>query len=318
MSGNPAFLEARRTQACDWVVRLQSADEAELLAFDAWLDASPENARAFDEALAVWTAFEDAGPEVYRELHDRRPRTLPTRRFLMAGGALAAAAAAAVVLLPQLSGPVPAATYATARGEVRTINLDDGSTIALNAGSRLTVSLNRRERSVRLDEGQAIFDVAADKSRPFVIAAGDRDVRVVGTRFDVRRRDRKLSVSVAEGLVEVRPAAGLEGSAFRLKPGQRLEHHEGEKVVRVSEVTPDEAVGWRTGRLVYRGQPLSDVIADLNAQYATQITIEDAALAATPITGVLILDDEAAVIRRLALLVSAEPVRSGTGVVLRR
>ena len=77
-------------------------------------------------------------------------------------------------------------------------------------------------------------------------------------------------------------------------------------------------LGWRAGRLVYRDQPLKDVVADLNQQFSTPIRIEDADLAATPISGVLVLDDQSAVIRRLALLVPVRAVPSQAGLVLRR
>jgi transmembrane sensor len=171
---------------------------------------------------------------------------------------------------------------------------------------------------VTLSEGQAIFDVAHEARRPFFVAAGDRTVRVVGTQFDVRRLAGKVSVTVARGAVEVRPADGAPGKAYRLHPGQRLDHQEGAAVVQVATAEPDEVLGWRTGRLVYRGQPLSEVVADLNQQFATPIRIEDPTLAATPISGVLVLDDQAAVIRRLALLVPISAVRSGPTLVLKR
>jgi transmembrane sensor len=317
MWGNPAY-DARLTEAADWIVRLQAADETQALAFDAWLSADPANAWAYDAALAVWTEFGANAQPVGAALSERRVRPTLSRRTWLAGGALAAAIAAAMVIVPQLQTDVPADSFQTARGERRAVNLADGSTLELNAGTRLDVTLASNERHVVLHEGQAIFDVAKDADRPFTIAAGDRTVRVVGTRFDVRRRDGKLSVTVAEGIVEVRPAAGATGTAFRLHPGQRLDHQEGAALARVTAASPDEVLAWRTGRLVYRGQPLSEVVADLNAHFATPIHVDDPQLAATPISGVLILDDEAAVIRRLALLVSAEPVRSGTGVVLRR
>jgi len=86
----------------------------------------------------------------------------------------------------------------------------------------------------------------------------------------------------------------------------------------VAAAEPAEVLGWRSGRLVYRQQPLSEVIADLNQQFVTPIRVEDAELAATPISGVLVLDDQDAVIRRLALLVPISAVRSDAGVVLRR
>ncbi|MBL8554985.1 MAG: FecR domain-containing protein [Phenylobacterium sp.] len=314
--------EARRDDAAAWVVRLEagSLGETEAAAFDAWLSAAPGNASAFDAALAVSQAYAAAGPVVAHQLSQRRAVPLRhelRRRAIVGFGAAAAAAALAVVIAPELTGPATD-TYVTAKGERRTVRLQDGSTIDLNGGTRLAVALARDGRYVTLSEGQAVFDVAHAARRPFYVAAGDRTVRVVGTQFDVRRLAGKVSVTVARGAVEVRPAAGAAGKTYRLHPGQRLDHQEGAPSVQVATAAPDEVLAWRTGRLVYRGQPLSEVIADLNQQYATPIRIEDTALAATPVSGVLVLDSQDAVIRRLALLVPIHAVRSGPGLVLKR
>jgi len=311
--------DARREDAAAWVVRLEAGDlgDAEAVAFDAWLSAAPENAAAFDAALGVSHAYAAAGEDVSRSLSERRVVPSSGRRAFVGFGAVAAAAALAVVIAPQLAGP-EIDTYATAKGQRRTVQLADGSTVDLNGGTRLTVSFGRDGRHVTLAEGQAVFDVAHDARRPFLVAAGDRTVRVVGTQFDVRRLAGKLSVTVARGAVEVRPTAGATGKAYRLHPGQRLDHMEGAALARVAAAEPDEVLGWRSGRLVYRQQPLSEVVADLNQQFADPIRIEDPELAAAPISGVLILDDQAAVIRRLALLVPITAVRSGPGLVLRR
>ena len=320
MTGASAHNEDRRGEAADWVVRLQAADlsEADALAFDAWLAAAPGNAAAYDSALALSHEFEVNAAALREELARARPARPAMRRFYPAVGAMAAAAAVAVVVIPALQPAPRAVTYATANGQHRSLTLADGTKIDLNAGTRLSVVLRRGERDVRMDEGQAVFDVAADAKRPFLISVGDRTVRVVGTQFDVRRRDGRLSVTVTRGTVEVSPSGDAKGQAFRLHPGQRLEHQEGAVVARVMPAAPDQALGWRAGRLVYRDQPLSQVVADLNAQYATPIRIDDPELAAQPISGVLILDDEAAVVRRLALLVSAKPVVSDRGVTLQR
>lgn len=313
--------DARREDAAAWVVRLEAGDlgEAEAAAFDAWLSASPANAAAFDAALAVSHAYAAAADEVALAISQRRPAPArPTnRRALVGFGLMAAAAALAVVVVPEISGP-ETQTYATAKGERRTVELADGSTVDLNGGARMSVSLGRDGRRVTLAEGQAVFDVAHDARRPFTVAAGDRTIRVVGTQFDVRRLGGKVSVTVARGAVEVRPADGAAGKAYRLHPGQRLDHVEGAAATRVAIAEPDEVLAWRSGRLVYRQQPLSDVIADLNQQFATPIRLDDPILAATPISGVLVLDDQDAVIRRLALLVPISAVRSDAGVVLRR
>lgn len=311
--------EARREDAAAWVVRLEAGDlgEAQAVAFDAWLSSAPENAEAFDAALAVSQAYATAGEDVARGLSGRRVVPQTGRRVFIGMGAAAAAAVVAVVIAPQLAGP-HSETYITAKGERRTVQLADGSTVDLNGGTHLSVTLARDGRRVALAGGQAVFDVAHDPGRPFTVAAGDRTVRVVGTQFDVRRLAGKVSVTVARGAVEVRPTAGAAGESYRLHPGQRLDHVEGAALTRVAAAEPAEVLSWRSGKLVYRQQPLSEVIADLNQQFATPLRIEDADLAATPISGVLVLDDQAAVIRRLALLVPISAVRSGPEMVLRR
>ncbi len=320
--------DARRGAAADWLVRLQSADltETEALRFDSWLAVHPANAVAYDQVLSVTLELEAAAPGIARALKATPlRRSTPTRRGWFVAGGLAAAATLAVAVMP-FSALRPAATqtYVTAKGEHRTVRLADGSVLDLNAGSALSVTLARDARQVTLMQGEAVFDVAPDKARPFLIAAGDRTVRVVGTRFDVRRRDGQLSVTVERGLVEVRPTeaaaaagAAIGSRAFRLHPGQRLDHAEGAPDVRVSAADPAQVFAWRTGRLIYRDQPLGDVIADLNQQFPRPIVLEDPALASTRVSGVLVLDDQAAVIRRLALLAPIKALPSARGVLLR-
>lgn len=312
----------RLADAADWVVRLQAddLDETVALEFDAWLSAKAGNAAAYDAALRIDREFAANAAEVRQGLRERRPgRTLDFRRRYAAGIGFAAAAALAVAFV--VPGLLPAAAvqaYGTTTGEHRSLNLADGSKIDLNAGTHLTVALGRHDRQVVMTDGQAVFDVAADKTRPFLITAGDRTVRVVGTQFDVRRRAGRLSVTVTRGTVEVLPSDGSAGSAFRLHPGQRLEHLEGRADAQVMAAAPEQALGWRSGRLVYRDQPLSVVVADLNALFAKPIRLDDPVLAATPVSGVFIVDNEDAVLRRLALLVSAQAVPSGGGVALER
>jgi transmembrane sensor len=313
--------EARREDAAAWVVRLETGDfgDAEAIAFDAWLSTSAFNEAAFDVAMAISRQVSaNAQPIAQALLATRTVRHGPDRRMVVGGFGIAAAAMLAVIVAPELNAPTSTETYATTKGERRSVLLADGSRVDLNAGTRLTVSLARDTRTVRLDQGQAVFDVAHDAGRPFFVTAGDRTVRVVGTQFDVRRREGKLSVTVARGAVEVRPSEGASGRAYRLRPGQRLDHVEGGPQTQVAMAEASEILAWRTGRLVYREQPLSEVIADLNQQWPTPIRIEDPTLGAVPVSGVLVLDNQDAVIRRLALLVPISAVRSEAGLILRR
>jgi len=313
--------EARCEDAASWVVRLEAGifGDAEAIAFDAWLSASPGNVSAFDLAMRVSQQVAANAEPIAQGLSAKRSiRPAPDRRMVVGGFGIAAAAVLAVMTAPQLISSTSTETYATAKGERRSVTLADGSRVDLNAGTRLTVSLSRSARTVRLDQGQAVFDVAHNAERPFYVTAGDRTVRVVGTQFDVRRREGKLSVTVARGAVEVRPAEGAYGKAYRLRPGQRLDHVEGNARTQVVKAEASEVLAWRTGRLVYREQPLSEVIADLNQQWSTPIRIDDATLGAVPVSGVLVLDNQDAVIRRLALLVPISAVRSDAGLILRR
>jgi transmembrane sensor len=321
IQGWPKDEDGRRAEAADWVVRLQTADptEDQALAFDAWLGASDDNARAYDSALGVMFEVEASAPRIAFDLR-RLPAPRPTnsRRGWIVAGGMAAAATVALAVMPVGLLSAPPQTYTTAKGEHRTVTLADGTKVDLNAGTRMTVTLARHERRVSMPEGEAVFDVASDHSRPFLIAAGDRTVRVVGTRFDVRRREGQLSVTVDRGVVEVRPNEDARGRAFRLHPGQRLDHVQGAADAHVRAVAPADVYAWRTGRLIYRDQPLGDVVADLNQQYARQISLDDPGLAATRFSGVLVLDDQDAVIRRLALLAPLRALPSARGVTLGR
>ncbi len=94
-------------------------------------------------------------------------------------------------------------TYSTAIGEQRTITLSDGSTLVLNAKSRVRTRLSEQRRDIDLLEGQAIFRVAHDTLRPFIVHAGNTNITAVGTRFDVYRKETGTIVTVLEGKVAV-------------------------------------------------------------------------------------------------------------------
>lgn len=316
-------------QAGAWLARLQrdEVSEADGLEFDAWLAASPAHREAYIVALAAWQAFDAAPDEVLAEIQETAAadarrlarRSSPTRRWLVGGGAAIAAGLTAAAVMPSMLAPTSVAqTYVTARGQHQQIKLEDGSVVDLNSESKLTVRFVRGERRVELGEGEAIFDVAHDASRPFTVAASNRLVRVLGTQFDVRNRDGDVTVTVARGRVQVRPSAEAKtGQAFVLTPGQRVAITRA-GVAQLSSVDPQEALGWRSGRLVYRGTPLSEVVADLNHEFVEQIELTDPALARMPVTGVIVLEDHAAVMTRLSLMLPVRSVPSERGLLLLR
>jgi len=324
MTGMMTQHELAMAEASAWLARLQRSEvtEDDGLAFEAWLSASADNRAAYRQVLNVWHELDACADEVLDELSaaSRRLalRSIRTRRWVVGAGGLAAAAGLAMVVLPSVLAQKSVEDYVTGKGERRRITLADGSIVDLNAETRLQVTLTRSERRVVLADGEAIFDVAHDRDRPFTVEASDRLVRVLGTQFDVRNRQGELTVTVGRGKVRVSPpASGATGRAFLLMPGQRLEvAKSGVEALRT--VDPRETFSWRAGRLIYRGQPLAEVVADLNRQFTEQIEIGDAELGATPITGVVVLDAPDAVIARLSLMLPIRSVRSERGLLLLR
>ena len=268
----------------------------------------------------MWQDFEAGAEAVLADL-DAAPRasnvlTLHTRRWMIGAGGLAAAASLALAVMPALQPQTE--SFVTAKGQHQQIKLADGSVIDMIAETRLNVTLARGERRVVLSEGEAIFDVAHDASRPVTVAASHRMVRVLGTAFDVRARQGELTVTVARGKVQVRPIdTASSAKSFLLTRGQRLDvARSGAEALR--SVDPDEAFSWRSGRLVYRGQPLSDVVAELNRQFVEQTEISDPALGEIPISGVIVLDNPRAIMARLSLMLPIRSVPSERGQLLLR
>lgn len=166
-----------------------------------------------------------------------------------------------------------------------------------------------------MHDGQALFDVAHDTARPFLITAGDETVRVVGTKFDVRRRDGQLSVTVLRGLVEV--STDGEESPARLRPGQMLEHVEGAAGIVVRNVAAEDQVGWRSGRLVYRDQSLGRIVSDMNHYFERPLRLEGENTANLKFSGVLIVDGQDAMVRRLTSLMPISATPTDDSIVLR-
>ena len=311
--------------ASDWFARLQGdAGLEDWTAFQAWLEADPAHAAAYEAVEALWIEMEDlpaseipaaAPAEVVTGNvlpFAARPKP-PARRWVWTGLATAAAAAALVVaVLPQLTRPT-FTDYATKRGETREVALADGSRLTLGGATSLRVRLTRAERDVTLVDGEASFDVAHLENRPFVVAVAGREVRVLGTEFNILSHDDRLAVTVRRGLVSV--SGGPEG-AVRLAKGQQLIRAGGATTSLVRATDPDAAFAWKAGKLVYRDTPLAEVVADLNRYVATPIRVDPSA-ASVKVSGVLLVDEEAAMIRRLELFAPIVSQHSGGEILLK-
>jgi transmembrane sensor len=324
-----------RDQAADWFVRLQSdAVEADWVAFGDWLDLSVEHGHAYDAVEAMWVALDDPEGLIRAQLAATpavpAPRRMATPRpagrllglarsrtpWAMTAAAMAAGVALAVGGVSQWAAPPPV-VYETAHGQTRVVMLEDGTRVHLNSGSKISVSFDHDARRVVMADAEGAFDVAKDSKRPFLITAGDRQIRVVGTEFDVLRHAGRLVLTVRRGVVEVRPQDSLGSDPVRLTVGAQLVHSEGEAENTVRQVAPDAAFAWQTGHLVYDDQPLSAVADDLTRYLPVPVRVQGEHAAKLRFSGVLQLDTEDAMVRRLEAYLPIRAEHTPAAVILR-
>ncbi|KSB90085.1 iron dicitrate transport regulator FecR [Caulobacter vibrioides] len=266
--------------AARWVVRADRGDldPAEL---EAWLAADTRRQGAFVRTQAAWGLL-DRGRVLGAQEGQDAPRRRIGRRGLLAGLGAAAAACVAVVAAPRLLS----ARYGTTVGEIRRVPLADGSLAAINTDTALEVAMKPRKREVRLDRGEAWFQVAKDAERPFVVESGPVRVRAVGTAFSVRRRDGGCEVLVTEGVVEVW-SEGAGEAPRRVTAGERVFASDSAGAARpVSaslEITRELA--WREGQIVLDGEAFGAAAEEFNRYNARKIVIADPVLAEQKLVG---------------------------------
>ncbi|MEJ1964494.1 MAG: FecR family protein [Gammaproteobacteria bacterium] len=296
-------------QASEWFIRMRerSVSAEDRAAFTDWLRASPLHGGAYLDIARLWVdagqidgAFEvepiGAGPDNVVPLKSgaERPSRSVSRRHL-------AWAASFLLMLAGggtywLVNRMP--TYVTEVGEQRVVMLADGSVVRLNSRSRFRVRMSRSLREIELTQGQALFEVAHDTARPFIVRVGDVAVEAVGTQFDVNRKRSGTVVTVVEGRVTVGagPAAAQNGVAHSEASGARdaVFVSAGEQVTvaatgamaRTSKPNTAAAIGWLQEELVFDGQPLSDVVEEFNRYSRVPIVLDDASLGEQRINGV--------------------------------
>lgn len=205
---------------------------------------------------------------------------------------------------------VDAASYRTALGEVRTLPLADGSRATLASASGIDVRLSQRARDVELTAGEAIFEVAKDKQRPFTVAADGYRTVAVGTRFSVRRDAADLRVVVTEGTVrlDAPPVDGVAQPSALLPAGSVALVRGGNLLVRSLPLAEArQLLDWRDGLLAFRDAPLGEVAAEFNRYNARKLVVADADAGALRVGGNFRWDNEEGFAR---LLQAGFPVRA--------
>jgi len=315
---------AIEAEAAAWVARFDGGDVSakDQAAFQEWLNRSGLHREIIAEYGNLWSEFDMLGPLAGGD-ESGRPASLQTGSpgvLRRAGPWLAACAAVVLVVIGGTASFHPdirklaetvrrspdGLTYETAVGGKKRIALADGSTVILNTDSRLDVDFSGSRRDVHLVRGEAFFEVVHDKARPFTVYASDYVVRDIGTAFDVHlSRAGIVEVGVTKGSVEVAPADDAHVPVVAKKPsvlvagqnvvlGEKTEHPE---IVSSSDM--GRKLAWRQGQLIYTGQPLKDVLADISRYSDIKIELADPKLENLPVGGAFRTDQIEAIFAAL-------------------
>lgn len=298
-------------EAIDWTVRLASASatDDDRAAFAAWLDRSPAHTDAAAEAASIMV---DIGTtrqaDEYRSIGAAiRPSPISRgfdRRAIILGGATAAVAVG--VIASGAFGPPSGlyADYATAIGNRKCISLEDGSVVWLNTATALSVAFSDSERRLRLHAGEALFEVAKDKARPFIVNSCGGETRAIGTTYSVRQRGAISDVVVAEGIVEVRNG----GDAIRLAAGQQVAYGDGiQSPVRLADSVAMTA--WSRGKLIFNQRPLGEVAEELERYQLGKVVVRGERLRRLEVTGVFELDGTKALLWSISAAIKVPVTR---------
>ncbi len=299
--------------------------------FESWRARDPAHAQAFERieaARRTVDALADA-PELLALRNETLSRVAVQRvRWTRYVSAIAATLVVGITAMLMTTGhtwrDLPATVYdgmraaiqgetryETAIGERLVATLEDGSTLTLNTASRAVVVFEDAQRTVTLERGQALFEVAKDPHRPFVVRAGDRRVTAIGTAFDVRLTDQMFEVTLIEGRVAVEPqtspsATAAAAPAWARTAPQRAELTAGQQLVALAARAPivrsadvRRVTSWRNGQVIFENDPLGSAIAEMNRYARKRVTLADPQLASLKISGAFDTGDTAVFIEAL-------------------
>jgi transmembrane sensor len=316
-------------EAAQWFTCMQDPTHSteDRAAFESWLCASQTHVKEYLQTAALWDDCMDLGPDpdveslierfredcgdesviaLFPEALSPSAKTTKQqgvglartryKRFYIAVGT--AASIILTVLIFSWFSQDKTLVYETAAAEHKEIFLADGSSVTLNARTKIEVSFNKGSRDLFIAKGEAFFDVAKDAHRPFRVKANKSVIQAVGTQFNVRRRQKNIAVTVVEGIVEIKPpssasseplsdSAGALGAAdtVRLMQGQRAKINIRTNEVALSDVNPKSALAWVDNRLVFESSPMSDVVEDFNLHNTVKLMIVDTDLEQSLISG---------------------------------
>ena len=338
------------SEATQWLVQIDdpACSHEQYFQWRTWLEQDPSHEKAFDEVaacsgrlaelrekLAVIPLPSDSELvsdtyEPTQSVAEWQEQLLPTvknyRRYLTAAVVAVVAFSLIVFAIVERATSFDDSQpfrIATVESQHRQAQLDDGSIVEMGADSALTVSFSREQRTVVLEAGEALFNVANDMQRPFVVVAGTGTITAVGTSFNIRRDSGRVVVTVVEGSVTVSQQSKLEDrgrlsrGVAKLAIGQQVSY-DAAGMARVIDAQPEIATSWQQGRLQYLREPLRFVITGVNRYSDTKIVIADRELENLLFTGTVFEGQTDEWLQGLASILPLEVSHVGNNTVLLR
>jgi transmembrane sensor len=318
-TGERAAYWARRTS--EGPGSLSDAEHAEFLN---WLFASEKNERDYHRSVVLLQMFTELPTSGQNALisasgeGSSEDARVAGRRNILKFAGLAASVAVGIVAggLYLESRGIFGVSHATRTGEMRTVQFNEGSVAYLNTRTELRWLGTDEDRRVELIAGEALFDVVHDEKRPFSVLLDSSEIRVLGTRFNVYRKDSgDVVVTVLEGTVEVRGfgrGANRPEWVRRVKANQQIEYRSIGLVGEPRETNPLTAVKWRSGLLQIpeEGVLLPVVLDELTRYTDSRILIRDPRLAEVRVGGTFSTRDVRGALQNLRTVAPIEVYES--------
>lgn len=310
-------VEDIEAEASAWAARIDATSDAVPAGLQEWLERDRRNAGALLRAQASLALVGAPAHEVAE--HVAEPGVAARWRRPASWGLTAAGVAACVAALLLLV-PTTTQQYETDMGEVRTLALSDGSSVAIDARSRLEVDYSQNARQFRLEAGKALFRAQHEADRSFTVTIGDATVTDIGTAFQVEQdaATPTVTVIVTEGAVRVAAPGGnvllKAGDSGRFSTSRARPTEP-----RLTQMSPrdlDRIVAWRSGQLVLSGETLSEAVAQFNNRNRFQIRVDNYRLGAKRLHGVFRLDDPKGFANAAALSVGAQVRADGDTLII--
>jgi len=283
--------------AARWVAR---EDRAQLTAEesaqrDDWLQADARHFGAYARAHAVLARTDRARALSAGEMDRAYTARTPHRARRVMRWAVGLAAVIGVLAIGVQRQDDGADYFATRKGEILRVPLADGSAITLDSDSQVRVQFSATRRDIQLLQGEALFDVAKNPQRPFVVRAEETDVTAVGTSFAVsltERRSGGVEVLVREGIVDVTDTQGAVAPTRLVANYRALANRShGIRIEAVPTDDVDQQLAWREGMLSFNGDTLSVAAAQFLRYSDTRIVIDDPLVGSRRIVGLYSASD---------------------------